>query len=651
MMNWYQEMGVDVNQQWALASNDIVLTEGTDNLYQAIANRLSCILDDMGYFYSGYGSRIKEFIGKPLNEENLEDLAAEVAYRLTFEPRISSCDVECVKIGKNEIVINIVAYVDSTSPFVANFVLDTIANRLEYVGENHSRVELSLFKPHCSLYDEDKNIVRRGQKFTIYCRVFTLNGEPIPIGTVRFSYGGNVFATEEVYNGVADIEYAFPTTVPLGKYIIQADFGNIGKFGSGVQTIEIEVVDVEPTETRFKQDVWYGVSNECVSYPATVKDILGGDVTGGELVYSISLANGEKFASILNINNMFNTISPQGVMFSNATVVDTFDDAIDGGEINFYIGNAEAILSRTKILMDNVFSLDNLFQQGLFNSKVVDSRGKDVFNGEVNYYYRFMYDYLKTNTTLPDETMLINHRDNNIPAVIVDEDGIPVQSGNIDFYLRKCFRCRKSDSYTKIREVFDKDGNLIIDTSVLDEDDLPIKKGDVGYTYERLPPVATNFKIESVFNNDENALIDSKISKENGLPVSIGNVEYEYKIPDLISQARINDFYREGDDLLVDSEIRDENGNPLSIDGYMRYVYDMSDTPFTFRTNDTLSSQPRLAAMIVDDTGAILDSGEIITQTDKNGNSVKSYVSSDEVEDTDDAVKLELTLKNGEKID
>lgn len=650
-MDWYQEMGVDVNQQWALANNDIILTEGTDNLYQAICNRLSCILDDMGYFYSGYGSTMKEFIGKPLNEQNLKDLAEEVAYRLTFEPRISSCEVECVKMGKSEVIINIVAYIHHNSPFIANFVLDTIANRLEYVGEGHSRIELSLFKPHCSLSDENKNIVRRGQKFTLYCRVFTLEGSPMPIGTVRFSYGGTVFVTEDVYNGIADIEYAFPSTIPFGKYTITAEFGNIGKFGSGVQTIDIEVVEVEPTETRFKQDVLYGVSNERVSYPVTVKDILGGNVTGGDVVYSISLANGEKFRSILTINDMFNTVSPQGIIFSNATVVDTFDDKIDGGTINFYIGNAEAILSRTQVLMDNTFSLDNLFQKGLFNSKVVDSRGNKVPSGKIDYYYRFMYDYLKTTTTLPDETMLVNHRDNNIPAVIVDEDGIPVQSGNIDFYLRECFRCRKADSNIKIREIFDREGNLLIDSSVLDEDDLPINKGEVEYNYSKLPPALTNLDITSLFNDDDRELISSLVTKEDGSPITMGNVEYNYKIPDLVSQAKITDFYKEGDNLLIDSEILDEDGYKLYTDGYMRYVYDMSDTPFGFRTNDTLSSKPRLAAMIVDDTGAILDAGEIITQTDENGNSVKSYISSDDVEDEEDAVKLELTLKNGEQID
>ena len=81
-MNTYEAMGVDVNRHWIVSNDDVVLIDGYENLYQAIFNRITCVLNDMAYFYTDYGSRVHEYFGEVMNKTTFKNLAEEVYTRL-----------------------------------------------------------------------------------------------------------------------------------------------------------------------------------------------------------------------------------------------------------------------------------------------------------------------------------------------------------------------------------------------------------------------------------------------------------------------------------------------------------------------------------------------------------------------------------------
>ena len=60
-MNIY---GTDINSEWTLTEHgDLKTINGTDNLAQAITNRLSCQLNNLQLYYNQYGSLLTGFLG------------------------------------------------------------------------------------------------------------------------------------------------------------------------------------------------------------------------------------------------------------------------------------------------------------------------------------------------------------------------------------------------------------------------------------------------------------------------------------------------------------------------------------------------------------------------------------------------------------
>lgn len=85
------ELGTDISSTWEFSKGDLVLVNHTDNMRQAIKNRLSCPLDYLDY--DDYGSDIHSFLGGRKNDIVLDFLRIEIETRLIQDPRIQDFEV------------------------------------------------------------------------------------------------------------------------------------------------------------------------------------------------------------------------------------------------------------------------------------------------------------------------------------------------------------------------------------------------------------------------------------------------------------------------------------------------------------------------------------------------------------------------------
>ena len=85
------ELGTDISSTWEFIKGDLVLVNHTDNMRQAIKNRLSCPLDYLDY--DNYGSDIHSFLGGRKNNTVLDFLKIEIETRLIQDPRIQDFEV------------------------------------------------------------------------------------------------------------------------------------------------------------------------------------------------------------------------------------------------------------------------------------------------------------------------------------------------------------------------------------------------------------------------------------------------------------------------------------------------------------------------------------------------------------------------------
>ena len=84
------ELGSDFNRNWSFKDGDLLVVSHTDNLIQAIINRLNTILDSMDDFYMGYGSHLMNFRGARRNKEMLDFIKIELETCLMQDPRIQN---------------------------------------------------------------------------------------------------------------------------------------------------------------------------------------------------------------------------------------------------------------------------------------------------------------------------------------------------------------------------------------------------------------------------------------------------------------------------------------------------------------------------------------------------------------------------------
>lgn len=88
------DLGTDINKEWTLTeSGDLKIISGTDNVAQAIANRLSCTVNSLNLYYTQYGSMLFSFLGWRRNQRTLDFMEIEIGNRLSQEPRVRDYDI------------------------------------------------------------------------------------------------------------------------------------------------------------------------------------------------------------------------------------------------------------------------------------------------------------------------------------------------------------------------------------------------------------------------------------------------------------------------------------------------------------------------------------------------------------------------------
>lgn len=560
-----QQLGVDVSRQWQQYEGDLVLVDGTDNVYQALFNRLTCRYGDMAYFYSDYGSKIFEWLCTPSYQQNLDLLADEVCHRILEDPRISKCDVNIEKINPYLVNIKCECVIKGNSNFSGNFVLNAMNNQLYYSGSEETYMQLTLGRWTCDLKNIPIKEVRVGDSINILCRVTNKFDEGIPIGQVDFYLGTHFIQTVDLVKGYADLKYTIPTFTPIGTHEITAHFRGIGRFSSCRQTVTVKIVNKYTTITKYMNNPIYGVSGGEICLPTSVKDINGGNVTEGEVYHYLNVTDLYKINTILNIEDVYKTVGDPSCVLHNATLIDGWGDPVECGLVNFYIGNGLGVLRATRSIIDNTFTTTHEPQRGLYNAKVTDEKGSNVFYGDFVWYLRKYHGGLNTITNLPDSQTMYKGFNDCIFAELTDEDGIPVHDGEFDFYIRCLRMCKPWFSKTVLDYASTLEGNMdtYLSALVTDADNFIVDGGDVDFSIDdsmimvddpntSLAMDLTGLPIS--FNSNVSDLsspyMRAMITDENGVVIDVGEVITEETSNGRVSTYVSSDNVEEDGDMI-----------------------------------------------------------------------------------------------------
>ena len=122
MVDTIVEYGVDICRDWTFQDGDIKSISNTDNLNQAILNRLNTIQDELDSFYDDYGSFLQSFLGWKKNEETLTFIKTELDNVIAKDPRITLFESEVTFDENGSVKIELV--ISDYGDFSLNYVLD-----------------------------------------------------------------------------------------------------------------------------------------------------------------------------------------------------------------------------------------------------------------------------------------------------------------------------------------------------------------------------------------------------------------------------------------------------------------------------------------------------------------------------------------------
>jgi phage baseplate assembly protein W len=80
--------------KWSYENQDLVVVEDTDNMIQAILNRLNTNTDELDYLYNNYGCDLRQFLGLPTNETTLGLVKNVITDTLNQDERIELMDLD-----------------------------------------------------------------------------------------------------------------------------------------------------------------------------------------------------------------------------------------------------------------------------------------------------------------------------------------------------------------------------------------------------------------------------------------------------------------------------------------------------------------------------------------------------------------------------
>lgn len=117
------ELGVDIHSSCTFINGDLALSSYTDNLIQAIINRLQTQLNELDWFYQDYGSILTDFLGWKANDETLQYMRAEINTVLSEEIRLDSYSCELEYTGEGTVRMQLILYPTPATNIPVNLVL------------------------------------------------------------------------------------------------------------------------------------------------------------------------------------------------------------------------------------------------------------------------------------------------------------------------------------------------------------------------------------------------------------------------------------------------------------------------------------------------------------------------------------------------
>lgn len=118
-------LGVDIDSSMTFENGDLLLKKYNENLGQAVANRLSTELNELDWFYYGYGSILQSFLGWRANDNTLGFIKSEITNVLKDEPRLTSFKVDLEYTDTGSVRIDLTLYPVADIAIPLNLVLST----------------------------------------------------------------------------------------------------------------------------------------------------------------------------------------------------------------------------------------------------------------------------------------------------------------------------------------------------------------------------------------------------------------------------------------------------------------------------------------------------------------------------------------------
>lgn len=79
--------------KWNYTNGDVEVVEDTDDIVQAILNRLNTGTDELDYLYDNYGCDLHQFLGLKTDNTTLEMVKNVIADTLKYDERITLMDL------------------------------------------------------------------------------------------------------------------------------------------------------------------------------------------------------------------------------------------------------------------------------------------------------------------------------------------------------------------------------------------------------------------------------------------------------------------------------------------------------------------------------------------------------------------------------
>lgn len=250
-------VGTDVDCKWLLnAEGDLTLTEGSDNLSQAIYLRLTEYLNELDWCYTDYGSKLTDWFGKNSNEYTQETLLEEITKRVSLDPRITDVTVTLDEYTITYVGVHIEATVKDNENF-SEYYIFTPTERTK-----NSKIYNPSFHDTHIQTRPNGYYTQQGELITVTATVLDEDDKKVPVGEVSVSIAGwtvdiennpQIVAQSDSDNpGTVTFTFRVPLFIELGVHELVFNYSGLYGYNACTGSTDFNVVDYIPTTTTLQ---------------------------------------------------------------------------------------------------------------------------------------------------------------------------------------------------------------------------------------------------------------------------------------------------------------------------------------------------------------------------------------------------------------